>query len=147
MRLLQAGCNLIYAGDTFIHHFGSASFAKRNKEKEIKQDRKYASILMRNRRIFLAKWDVPWYFRRMSERDFRRMQVAKHPEGHWQLDENKICFIACVNDAAQYDEALASWKRLRVPPGMTVESLVVSEAASMTEGYQQAMESSVYVIQ
>lgn len=142
MRLLQAGYHLIYAGDTFIHHFGSASFAKRNKEKTIDKNHKYESILMRNRRKFLAKWDVPWYFRRMSEQDFRQMQAAKHPDGHWQLDENKICFIACVNDAAQYDEALASWKRLRVPPGMTVESLVVSEAASMTEGYQQAMEGS-----
>lgn len=142
MRLLRAGYHLIYAGDTFIHHFGSASFVKRKTKNAGKMNKKYGGILTRNRRQFFGKWDVPWYFRRMSEQDFRAMQAEKHPDGHWQLDAHKICFITCVNDVAQYNESVAYLQRLHVPSGMTVESLVVSEAESMTAGYQQAMESS-----
>lgn len=142
MRLLRAGYHLIYAGDTFIHHFGSASFVKRKTKNAGKMNKKYGGILTRNRRQFFGKWDVPWYFRRMSEQDFRAMQAEKHPDGHWQLDAHKICFITCVNDVAQYNESVAYLQRLHVPSGMTVESLVVNEAASMTAGYQQAMESS-----
>lgn len=57
-------------------------------------------------------------------------------------DENKICFISCVINDKQYNECLESWKTLRVPDGMTVESLVIRDAVSMTEGYQAGMESS-----
>ena len=103
---------------------------------------RYNELLERNRRKFYAKWDVPWYFRRMSEEDFRAMQVAKHPDGRWQLDDTKICFITCVSDVVQYNEALSYWQQLRVPEGMTVESLTIGEAESMTAGYQQAMECS-----
>lgn len=142
MRLLQAGYHLIYAGDTFIHHIGSASFDRRNTERVAETNKKYRGILTRNRQRFFGKWDVPWCFRRMSEQDFRTMQAAKHPDGRWQLDAHKICFITCVNDAAKYNASVAYLQRLHVPPGMTVESLVVSEAESMTAGYQQAMESS-----
>lgn len=141
LRLLQTGYHLIFAGDTFIHHFGSASFAKKTAERA-EPVSQYNSLLTRNRRKFYAKWDVPWYFRRMSEADFLAMQAAKHPDGCWQLDDRRICFITCVNDAARYNAALASWRQLLVPPGMTVESLAVGEAESMTAGYQQAMESS-----
>lgn len=142
MRLLQAGYHLIFASDTFIHHFGSASFVQRRKKEAELERIRYNELLERNRRKFYAKWDVPWYFRRMSEEDFRAMQVAKHPDGRWQLDDTKICFITCVSDVVQYNEALSYWQQLRVPEGMTVESLTIGEAESMTAGYQQAMECS-----
>ena len=109
MRLLQAGYHLIFASDTFIHHFGSASFVQRRKKEAELERIRYNELLERNRRKFYAKWDVPWYFRRMSEEDFRAMQVAKHPDGRWQLDDTKICFITCVSDVVQYDEALSYW--------------------------------------
>lgn len=59
-----------------------------------------------------------------------------------KFDKNKICFISCVNNDEQYNECLESWKTLRVPEGITVESLVIRDATSMTEGYQTGMESS-----
>lgn len=59
-----------------------------------------------------------------------------------KLNENKICFISCVNNDEQYNECLESWNTLRIPEGMIVESVVIREAKSMTEGYQAGMESS-----
>ncbi|MDY6295215.1 MAG: glycosyltransferase family protein [Schwartzia succinivorans] len=59
-----------------------------------------------------------------------------------KIDKNKICFISCVNNDAQYNECLESWKALHVPEGMKVESLVIRDAESMTDGYQAGMESS-----
>ncbi|MCR5559842.1 MAG: hypothetical protein K6F62_05770 [Schwartzia sp.] len=56
-----------------------------------------------------------------------------------KLNENKICFISCVNNDEQYNKCLESWKALRVPEGMTVESVVIHDAKSMTEGYQAGM--------
>ena len=141
IRMLQAGYHLIFAGDTFIHHFGSASFAKKTAE-SAEPISKYNKLLVRNRRKFYEKWDVPWYFWRMSEADLRALEKAKHPDGCWQLDDSRICFITCVNDAERYNAALESWRQLRVPQGMAVESLAVGAAESMTAGYQQAMESS-----
>lgn len=58
------------------------------------------------------------------------------------LDENKICFIACVNDERLYEESVLYLKQLVVPDGMTVELLAVRGASSMTSGYQEAMETS-----
>ena len=58
------------------------------------------------------------------------------------LNKHKICIITAVNDEAQYNEMLAYLRELEVPAGMELESLVVWEAGSMTEAYQQGMESS-----
>ena len=58
------------------------------------------------------------------------------------LDETKICLITAVNRPEEYNRSLRSWKKVRVPKGMTLESRVVQDAASLTEAYQAAMESS-----
>ncbi len=58
------------------------------------------------------------------------------------LDGNKICFITCVTDAAEYNACLATLKRLKVPEGMTVESRVIEQAASMAGGYEAGRTSS-----
>lgn len=58
------------------------------------------------------------------------------------LDENKICFIACVNDERFYEESVYYLNQLVIPEGMTVDLLAVRGASSMASGYQKAMESS-----
>lgn len=58
------------------------------------------------------------------------------------VDENKICFIACVNDESFYEESVYYLNQLVIPEGMTVELLAVRGASSMASGYQKAMESS-----
>lgn len=59
-----------------------------------------------------------------------------------KVDENKICFIACVNDERLYEESVLYLKQLTVPTGMEVELIAVRGAESMTAGYQEAMEAS-----
>jgi GT2 family glycosyltransferase len=48
-RVRMAGYKLMLAGDTFVHHMGSASFRKQ-------PARQLKRILQRNRRLFISKW-------------------------------------------------------------------------------------------
>jgi GT2 family glycosyltransferase len=54
-------------------------------------------------------------------------------------DPRKICFITCVNNPAQYEVSKRHMAMLRVPPGFTVDFVAVTDAASMTSGYNRAM--------
>lgn len=58
------------------------------------------------------------------------------------MDENKICFISCVNDAEDYEESLLYVRSLLVPEGMKAELLEIRDASSMAEGYTEGMLSS-----
>lgn len=59
--------------------------------------------------------------------------------GDRSLDAKKICFIACVNDEAQFEKCcLAGLRRLVVPEGMSIEVMTISDASSMTAGYERA---------
>ena len=55
------------------------------------------------------------------------------------LDNNKIAFISCVSNQAMYDECMFYINNLVVPKGMSVEAYGVTDASSMTSGYQYAM--------
>lgn len=55
------------------------------------------------------------------------------------MNDNKICFIACVNDTRYYEESLYYLNQLNVPQGFEVEILSIEEAHSMTSGYNEAM--------
>lgn len=58
------------------------------------------------------------------------------------LDDHSICFISNVNDEAEYEGAKKAILELEIPSGYKVEILGVRHAASMADGYQQAMEAS-----
>ena len=58
------------------------------------------------------------------------------------LDEHRICFISNVNDEDEYAGCKQAISELEIPSGYQVEILGVRHAASMTAGYQQAMEAS-----
>ncbi len=55
---------------------------------------------------------------------------------------NKICFIYCVNQNRVWQESLRYLKALNVPKGYTMEIIPIEKAASMTSGYNKAMEQS-----
>ncbi len=57
------------------------------------------------------------------------------------VDENKICFIICVNDELFFRECVNYIHWLKVPKGMEVELLEIRGAASMTSGYNEGMNS------
>lgn len=54
----------------------------------------------------------------------------------------KIAFIICVNDECYYQECLFYIGRLHLPEGVELEIYPVRGAASMCQGYQQAMQQS-----
>ncbi|ERL03818.1 glycosyltransferase family 2 protein [Mitsuokella sp. oral taxon 131] len=61
VRLRMAGYDLLLLQDTFIHHFGSASFGRKQNVSEAELQRKqeaYAALLQRNAEKFVRKWGV-----------------------------------------------------------------------------------------
>lgn len=58
------------------------------------------------------------------------------------MDENKICFIICVNYDLFFQECVNYIHWLEVPEGMEVEVLEIRDAKSMTSGYNEGMRSS-----
>lgn len=58
------------------------------------------------------------------------------------VDENKICFIICVNNTLFYEECVRYIQWLSVPEGMKVELMEIREAPSMAAGYNEGMNSS-----
>lgn len=57
-------------------------------------------------------------------------------------DNHKIAFIICVNNEAEFCESLAYIENLIIPEGYETDIIAVREAASMTAGYNAAMQSS-----
>ncbi len=58
------------------------------------------------------------------------------------MNENKICFISCVNDHQLYKESLYYINQLEIPEGYEIECIRVEDATSMTQGYNKAMKES-----
>lgn len=58
------------------------------------------------------------------------------------MDDKKICFIMCTNDAQYANEAIHFINNLAVPNGYSIDVLTVTEAKSMTAGYNEGMSAS-----
>jgi len=58
------------------------------------------------------------------------------------MNNNKICFISCVNNQQLYREALYYINQLEIPEGYEIECISVENADSMTRGYNKAMKAS-----
>ncbi len=55
------------------------------------------------------------------------------------MNDKKICFILCSNQELYLNECLFWIGRLEVPEGYEVERQIITDARSMTEGYNRAM--------
>ncbi|UYO05191.1 glycosyltransferase [Paenibacillus sp. PSB04] len=55
------------------------------------------------------------------------------------MQENKMCFITCLNDEVLYEECVLYIKSLMVPEHFEVELIAIRDASSLTEGYNRAM--------
>ena len=55
------------------------------------------------------------------------------------IDERKICFIICSNKEYYLEECLFYINQLEVPEGYTIDFISISEAQSMTSGYNEGM--------
>lgn len=58
------------------------------------------------------------------------------------MNDKKICFIMCVNSQLFYEECIRYIERLVIPDGYEVDVIAVTEAESMTKGYNEAMQAS-----
>ena len=58
------------------------------------------------------------------------------------MNENKFCFILCTNNEILLSESIHYISHLIIPDGYTTELLTVTDAKSMTLGYNEAMSAS-----
>ncbi len=58
------------------------------------------------------------------------------------MDSKKICFIMCTNNEFSKNEALYYINRLSIPDGYALDCITVTDAHSMTSGYNEAMQAS-----
>lgn len=58
------------------------------------------------------------------------------------MNNQKVCFILCVNDALYEEECISYLNRLELPQGFQREIIPIKGAVSMTSGYNQAMNQS-----
>ena len=59
IRLRQAGYEMLLCEDTFIHHFGSASFRQGAPEEQRARSQRYEQLSQRNRAYLLEKFHLP----------------------------------------------------------------------------------------
>lgn len=58
------------------------------------------------------------------------------------MNDKSFCFIICTNNDILLEECITYLNRLSVPEGYTVDLISVTDAKSMTSGYNEAMASS-----
>ncbi|MBB6216422.1 glycosyltransferase involved in cell wall biosynthesis [Anaerosolibacter carboniphilus] len=58
------------------------------------------------------------------------------------MNEQKICFITCVNDMEVYEECLMYLNSLEIPDGYQVENIYIEDANCITKAYNEAMKAS-----
>ena len=55
------------------------------------------------------------------------------------MDDKKFCFIVCTNSKLYFEECIRYIQRLYVPEGYQVDVLGITDAISMTAGYNEGM--------
>jgi hypothetical protein len=58
------------------------------------------------------------------------------------MNENKICFITCVNDEVVYEESVYYINHLTIPVGVEIEFIAIRGASCLTKAYNEALQSS-----
>lgn len=58
------------------------------------------------------------------------------------MNDHKFCFIACVNDELFFEECKLYLARLYVPDDYEIDILAITDAQSMTSGYNEGMQAS-----
>ncbi|MCM1543002.1 MAG: glycosyltransferase family protein [Blautia sp.] len=58
------------------------------------------------------------------------------------MNERKFCFIICTNDELQLQECILYLSLLHVPEGYETDLITITDAVSMTSGYNEGMNAS-----
>ena len=80
-----------------------------------------------------------------SEKKYENIPIKKQiiilPERSYNTPK-KICFITCVNNTLMYDECCYYIGKLLVPAGFEIETISISDASGMAEGYNMGQSAS-----
>ena len=134
LRILQQGWDLLLCHDTFIHHFGHASFLKGYGDQEMAEKaRRSNALLRRNGALFQQKWHVPSTYKIMEVEELRRL--LQHPAeavGTVQESrlpkEKKIAVIVRKSSEEWYGCCMESLERMEWPQGYAVEAFTLDAA-------------------
>lgn len=141
IRIWQAGYRCLLLMDTFIHHFGSVSFA-RDESPEVQRQKaeKYNALLQRNMRLFQEKWHLPENYKSISPKKLCSFLVKKKqkvngramitelriPEtcyegGLSRMKDHRIAIFVPEGEEEKVDACLASIRTLKVPAGYEIK--------------------------
>ena len=131
LRILQQGWDLLLCHDTFIHHFGHASFSKGYGDQEAAEKaRRSNALIERNAALFLKKWHVPEMYKVMAVEEIRRLlqsrvgaDEAVH-ERHLPR-EKKIAVLLRDSHTGQHEVCLEALKNVKWPDGYEVEVFTI----------------------
>ena len=131
LRILQQGWDLLLCHDTFIHHFGHASFSKGYGDQEAAEKaRRSNALIERNAALFLKKWHVPEMYKVMAVEEIRRLlqsragaDEAVH-ERHLPR-EKKIAVLLRDSHTGQHEVCIEALKNVKWPDGYEVEVFTI----------------------
>lgn len=67
LRIWQAGYEMLLCKDTYIHHFGTASFVPgKTREEWLEKAKNYNALIDRNEKIFRSKWPNIYNYKSMN---------------------------------------------------------------------------------
>ena len=95
-----------------------------------------------NEAVAIAKWcqgNPPEAYKYPAEAVQSCSATVAEALGKNAASDRKIAFITCVNNQQQYAEAVLYIKHLLLPEDMQAEIIAIENAASMCNGYNQAM--------
>ena len=139
LRILRAGYDLLLCRDTFIHHYGGASFEKKlavRNAAEMKE--RYNAALMRNRKIFFEKWQAPEDYWEMAPEELLPYLRRQAPEDVSAASAAQtIAVLVRRTNEERYALCLKSLYAANLPAGYALEifplSIERSYAAQVNE--------------
>ena len=126
LRILQAGYDLLFCRDTFIHHFGGAAFKKKLKvQNEAQMIERYNAVLLRNHDIFFAKWHVPENYWEMPPEEIlpylRQTLAEEAADAAMKPSVQKIAVLVRRTQEERYKLCLDSLHAASLPAGYALE--------------------------
>lgn len=119
LRILQAGYDLLLCRDTFIHHFGSATFKKRfSAQNAAEVVQCYNALLERNGKLFEEKWHVPrdcWSMSLEEIRPYLQSDGAAQKRGNGAGSVQKVAALVRKTDEVRYALCVESLRAAGLP--------------------------------
>ena len=134
LRILQQGYDLLVCRDTFIHHFGHASFSQGyDDQDEAEKAKRFQALNERNAALFLKKWHVSEMYKVMDVEELRRCLQNQEGAGkpvyeHYPSKEKKIAVIIRKSHAGRYEVCMETLKNVQWPQGYDVQAFTLDAA-------------------